>query len=225
MSSTTTTTRTRRTPAERSAEIVTAATALAREQGLSALTLRSVADRAGVASSLIAHYHPAVDDLVARVYTDLVEAELAEVHGLVSRVESAASRFGSLLETLLDGSREDLTVVWVEGWAMSRRNDALARAVRVQMGRWHRLVAGIVDDGIAEGVFTVDDAAGVAWQLLGMIDGLNAQSLVRGADQSDVIARMSRAAETLLGARPGDVRSLARADAGARVAVDGSLDP
>ena len=52
MSSTSMKVRTRKSPAERSAEILAAATVLAREQGLSALTLRAVAERAGVASGL-----------------------------------------------------------------------------------------------------------------------------------------------------------------------------
>lgn len=203
MSSSTTTTRTRKSPAERSAEIAAAATALAREQGLGALTLRAVADRAGVAASLIAHYQPSMDQLVADVYTTLVEEELQEVRLLLEGTDAAAPRFSMLLSTLLDGSREDLTVVWVEGWAMARRNEALAGAVRAQMGQWHALVAGIAEDGNAQGSFDAAEPAAVAWQLLGMIDGLNAQSLVRDADPAVTLVQMSRAAETLLGARVG----------------------
>lgn len=198
--------RIRKSAEQRASEIERAAVSLAREQGLSALTLRAVAERAGVASSLIAHYRPSMDDLVAEVYTALVSAELGEVRAMLSETDAAAPRFAALLATLMDGAREDLTVVWVEGWAMARRNEALAGAVRVQMGQWHRLVAALVTDGIAEGAFAVDDAGAVAWQLLGMIDGLNAQSLARDADPAVALTQMTRAAETLLGARPGAIR-------------------
>ena len=84
MSSTPAKVRTRKSPTERSAEIIDAATELARDQGLSALTLRAVAERAGVASGLIAHYHPSMEDLVARVYSDLVSAEIREVEDLIA---------------------------------------------------------------------------------------------------------------------------------------------
>jgi AcrR family transcriptional regulator len=205
MSTTDSRARTRKAPAERAAEIVVAATALAQEGGLSALTLRAVAQRAGVASGLIAHYQPSMDDLVARVYTDLVTAEIADVRALLATASDPARRMARLLGTLLDGTREDLTVVWVEAWATARRNDALAVAVRAQMARWQELLVEIVDEGRAAGVFATDEAADVAWQIMGMVDGINAQSLVREVDPATAIAQTSRAAETLLGAAPGSL--------------------
>lgn len=205
MSSTGSRTRTRKAPAERAAEILSAATSIARAQGLSALTLRAVAERVGVASGLVAHYQPSMDDLVARVYTDLVEEEIGEVRALLAAESSPAARFARLLDTLLDGSREDLTVVWVEGWAISRRNAALATAVRRQMSQWQSLLVEVIEEGIADGSFATAHAAEVAWQLMGMIDGLNAQSLVRDADPATAITQMTRAAETLLGAPAGSL--------------------
>ncbi|MGZ8803780.1 MAG: TetR/AcrR family transcriptional regulator, partial [Microbacterium sp.] len=149
MSSTSIKTRTRKSPAQRSAEILEAATQLAREDGLSALTLRSVADRAGVASGLIAHYQPSMDDLVATVYSDLVGVEIREVEILLAEQSEAPARMAVIIGTLLDGTREDLTVVWVEAWALGRRNSALAVAVREQMDAWHDLVSGVIVDGCA----------------------------------------------------------------------------
>jgi AcrR family transcriptional regulator len=197
--------RTRKTPQQRSAEILEAATELAREQGLSALTLRAVAERAGVASGLIAHYHPSMDDLVARVYSDLVATEIGEVEALVAETERPAAGMAALIETLLDGTREDLTVVWVEAWALGRRNAALAVAVRAQMDAWHRMVAAVIDEGVATGAFTTPSSSDAAWQLLGMIDGLNAQSLARGIEGEGYAVKMARAAEILLGASPGSI--------------------
>lgn len=205
MSSTSIKTRTRKSPAQRSAEILEAATQLAREQGLSALTLRSVAERAGVASGLIAHYQPSMDDLVATVYGDLVGVEIREVEALLGEHPDASARMAALIATLLDGTREDLTVVWVEAWALGRRNSALAVAVREQMDVWHRLVADVIDDGRATGAFTTPNSSDAAWQLLGMIDGLNAQSLARGIEGEGYVEKMSRAAEILLGAPAGAV--------------------
>lgn len=205
MSSTASRPRTRKAPAQRAAEIVAAAAALARESGLSALTLRSVADRAGVAPGLVAHYQPSMDELVARVYADLVDAEVRDVERVVASAGGPAAQLGTLIATLMDGARDDLTVVWVEGWAMARRSDPLADAVRAQMERWQRLVEAIVDDGCRAGVFATTEPAEVAWELIGLIDGLNAQSLARGADTARFAPRMARAAEALVGAAPGSI--------------------
>jgi AcrR family transcriptional regulator len=207
MSSTSIKTRTRKSPQQRSAEILEAATQLAREQGLSVLTLRSVADRAGVASGLIAHYQPSMDDLVATVYSNLVRVEIREVEALLGEHPVASARMAALIGTLLDGTREDLTVVWVEAWALGRRNPALAVAVREQMDAWHDLVSKVIDDGCASGVFTTPNPSDAAWQLLGMIDGLNAQSLARGIEGERYVEKTSRAAEILLGGSAGSIRT------------------
>ncbi len=110
-----------------------------------------------------------------------------------------------LIETLLDGSREDLTVVWVEAWALGRRNAALALAVREQMDAWHRMMTAVIERGCASGAFSTQHPSDAAWQLLGMIDGLNAQSLARGTDGEGYVERMARAAEILLGAPAGSI--------------------
>ncbi len=209
MSSTVPRPRTRKPPAERAAEIVAAATAVAREQGLSAVTLRAVAQRAGITSGLVAHYQPSMDDLVARVYTDLVEEEVRDVERVVAAAADPARRLGALIDTLMDGAREELTVVWVEGWAMARRSDALADAVRAQMQRWQSLVEDIVAEGCRTGAFSTAEPGEVAWELIGMIDGLNAQSLARGTDTTRFARRTARAAEALVGARPGTIPVIA----------------
>ncbi|QCR19427.1 TetR/AcrR family transcriptional regulator [Agrococcus sp. SGAir0287] len=171
--------RTRKSAGERAAEILDAATGLARAEGLAALTVRAVAERAGVTQGLVAHYFPSVHELVARVYRDVVGAEVAEVRDVVAAAGSPADRIRALLETVLDGSRDEVTVLWVEGWALGRANPALAVAVREQMDAWHALLATTIAEGVAAGALAVDDVDRAAWRVLAFVDGLNAQSLVR----------------------------------------------
>ena len=68
-----------------------------------------------------------------------------------------------------------------------------------------RFVAGIISRGQREGVFHVASARDTAWQLIGMIDGLNAQSLLRETDALPYVAQMARASEALLGAAAGSL--------------------
>ncbi|MDN3311124.1 TetR family transcriptional regulator C-terminal domain-containing protein [Microbacterium oryzae] len=185
-------------PAERRAAIRRAARATALADGLGAVTLRAVAAKAGVAPALVAHYAPSMEELVAETFAAIVREELDEMAALVDDREPRAALV-ELIQTLLAGTRDDVTAVWVEAWALGRRSEPLAAAVRDEMDAWARLLAGIVEAGVRAGVFRVDDPAAAAWQLLGMIDGLNAQALVRWGEASERSALMLRAAEGMLG--------------------------
>lgn len=202
--STTQTRAPRRSPAQRRELISAAARGLALDEGLAALTLRGVASRAGVTPALVAHYVPSMDALVAATFTDVSVSELAELTSLVG-AGTATARLGALLGALLDGSRDDVTLVWVEAFALGRRNEPLAAAARDAMDRWQRMLHDLLADGIGEGAFGIDDPADAAWQLLGMIDGLNAQALVRWGGASDRSALMLRAVEGMLGLRRGSL--------------------
>jgi AcrR family transcriptional regulator len=189
----------RKSPAERAAEITDAARELALEQGLTAITLRAVASRIGVAPALVAHYEPNMDALVASTFRSIVAAEIEEISMLLAAVASPTQRIETLVDTLLDGTRDEVTVVWVEAWGMGRRSEALAAAVRAEMDSWQEVVESVVRFGIETGEFETVDAAATAWQLLGMIDGLNAQALVRWNDESARGSLTHRALEGMLG--------------------------
>ncbi|GAA1758371.1 TetR/AcrR family transcriptional regulator [Agromyces humatus] len=197
----------RKSPAERAAEIADAAHELALEQGLSAVTLRSIAARVDVAPALVAHYEPDMQALIASTFSSIVAAELAEVDALVAALPTPRERLAAMLATLLDGSRDDVTVVWVEAWAMGRRNEALAASVRDEMDAWQAMIRGVVEAGVASHEFETDDPAAAAWQLLGMIDGLNAQALVRWGDAADRGSLISHAVEGMLGLERGALAS------------------
>ncbi|KAB1640932.1 TetR/AcrR family transcriptional regulator [Gulosibacter chungangensis] len=206
MSTATSRPRVRKSPQQRSEEIYAAATALAREGGLSALTLRAVATRAGVASGLVAHYASSMDELVARTFHDLVGAELAEVCAEIAAEPGAAARLARMIATVLRRDHNDITLVWVDAWSLGRSNEALATAIEEQMAAWQDAITEIILVGESEGAFRVDDAAAVAWQLLAMIDGIAAHALTRGTDAALFATRLAQASETLVGAEPDTVR-------------------
>ncbi|WP_371031045.1 TetR/AcrR family transcriptional regulator [Pseudoclavibacter sp. JSM 162008] len=181
---------TRKPAAERRADITAAATALALEEGLAGVTMRAVANRIGVAPALVAHYEPNMDELVTSTFRAIVGGELDELEVELAPVGSASARLDLLVATLLDGSRDAVTHVWVDGWSIGRRNETLAEGVRAEMDRWHDAITRILVAGSATGEFRVREPDAVAWQILGMIDGLNAHALVRwgrDADRPDLL--------------------------------------
>ncbi|WP_062292580.1 TetR/AcrR family transcriptional regulator [Demequina phytophila] len=189
MPSTTTPASRRLTGTARRAAILEHATALALSDGLAALTLRAVGQRAGVASGLVAHYVDGMDALVAEVFSGISAGERAEVAGV--------GGIAPLVRTLTDGTREAVTLVWVQAWAAAPGNPVLAAAVRAEMDAWQTMLEARLREAGAS------DPAPVARALLGMIDGVNAHSLAGWQDRADHAALLLRALEAMLGWAPG----------------------
>jgi AcrR family transcriptional regulator len=192
--------RTRRSPAERALEIARAAQELALDDGLSALTLRGIATRVGVASSLVAHYEPSTDALVARTFRILAERECTEVAAIVEAVDGPTARLRALVDSVSDPARDDVAALWSDAWSIGRRNEALAAAARECMASWQALAADIVADGVRAGEFAAESPEQVALLLFALVDATNAYGLVdyrTGAERDQLIRRAVARAVTV----------------------------
>ncbi len=201
-------------PEERDHSILDGAIGLARESGLESLTVRAVAARVGVTPALVAHYRPGMDAFVADVFGLIVAAERDEVIAAFDGADGpAALRAGllRLIETLLDADRDDVTLIWVQAWALGARNEALAARVRQEMDAWQSALEQIFARAAATGAIAAARADMAAWLLLAMVDGMNAHSLVKWAprDRADLARRaLSAVLDTApLDTAPPDTRS------------------
>jgi len=174
-------------PEERERSIVEGAVALARESGIEALTVRAVAARVGVTPALIAHYRPVMDEFVAEAFGAIVSAEREEVLAGFPLTGDLPADLQHLIESLLDDSRDDVAMAWVQAWSLGARNEALGRRVRHEMDLWQ---SGL-EDVIRRATGGAVDPAPAAWTLLAMVDGMSAHSLVKWAphDRADFARR------------------------------------
>lgn len=178
-------------PEERDQSILDGAIGLARESGLESLTVRAVAARVGVTPALVAHYRPGMDTFVADVFGLIVAAEREEVIAAFDDTDDLRESLLRLIETLLDADRDDVTLIWVQAWALGARNDALAARVRQEMDGWQSALEQIFARAAAAGAIAAGRADTAAWLLLAMVDGMNAHSLVKWAphDRADLARR------------------------------------
>ena len=178
-------------PEERDRSILDGAIAHARESGLESLSVRSIAARVGVTPALVAHYRPGMDAFVADVFGLIVAAERDEVIASFEATDDLRANLLALIETLLDAERDDVTLIWVQAWALGTRNDALAARVRQEMDGWQSALELVFARAAAAGEIAADRADTAAWLLLAMVDGMNAHSLVKWAprDRADLARR------------------------------------
>lgn len=192
--------RVRKSPEERRADVYGAARSIALESGLSAVTQRAVADRAGVAPALVTHYVNRMELLVAEIFHDIAREELESVRASVEAVEGGdIERVLVLLHGLIRDYRRDVALVWLDGWSLSRRNEELAATLVEEARAWEDFVAGVFAHGHASGAFAAPDPLALARFVVGATDGLSAQSAVWAGYEDETVHYVTRTVAGLLG--------------------------
>lgn len=165
-------------PGDRRQSILDAARAVAVQDGLVALTLKSVGARAGVVPSLVAHYFPAMNDLVIETFRSLAGDELATLLRIQAGQSSDLERMRTLVNWLQGPERLEVTAAWLDAILIGRRNGPLAAEIRRQLDDWQAAVTSLIRHGVASAEFVCERPEIVAAHLLSLIDGLNTNSLV-----------------------------------------------
>ena len=84
--------------------------------------------------------------------------------------------FASYARTDQDWSSQ----LWLDAWAEAARQPALGATSRRLNVAWQRLLAQVIERGVADGEFRCDDPDGAAWRIVSMIDGLAIQNVAHG---------------------------------------------
>lgn len=161
----------RKNPADRREEILSAAAAIALQDGLERITVRAVAERIGVRPGLISHYFPVVQDLVVAAFERAAAGERGDVlpdeGEPLQRMAQVVAFFGS-------EASADLSRLWLNARHLSRFTPALADAVGRQESAYLERLTEIVAEGAARGDFVVADAEAAAVRILMAVDAATA---------------------------------------------------
>jgi len=177
----------RKLPAERRGELLAGAVAIARSEGLSAVTLRRVAADLGVTAGLVSHYFSAAEMLTAATFRAAAQQDLDAATARIDAAATAVGKIHALLDYVLDDDGDTGSALWLETWTLARRNPALAEVSDELTEQWTTRIATIVGAGVDAGEFAVSGTADtVARRLLTLIDGLGSQKVVRAVPAAEV---------------------------------------
>ncbi len=169
--------------------LLRAAVTVVADKGLRGLTYRSVAERAGVNNTLVAHHFGSRDALIAAAMEWASERSIG-----ASQLREAASLGHSFTEALLDLLLEDpeLQVFQFEMILESRRRPELADGVKAV---YENYVAALAEGLVAFGM--EGNVAPVARTLFAALDGLVLQYLA-GVDRSVIAASLDEVHNVLV---------------------------
>lgn len=168
-------------PDERRKQLVEAAYRVIVERGISATRLSDVAERAGVASSLISYYFPNRDDLLMEAtrfgidrFTEERAAVLARITDPLERLEAA------ITSAIPDDSRDADWVILMEFWTSAIRRSSMQTLAATMWTRARVLYTTIIEEGTVAGRFRPTAPADeIAASIVGMLDGLAPRVIVR----------------------------------------------
>lgn len=191
----------RMTPAARREAIVDAALAVILEKGLSATTVRDVADRMGTSSGLIHHYFPSMDEVLAAAFDVAATADLDLTRDAIRGGGSATEQLRLFFASYGRADQDWSFQLWLDAWAEASRRPAVQETSRRVNIAWQEVLRDVIERGVVTGEFTCPAPDDAAWRILSLLDGLTLQSVAHRAliDRASVIAWSLGLAEHELG--------------------------
>lgn len=150
----------------RRAELVSAAASLFSERGVAKTTVSDIVKVAGVAQGTFYLYFDSKDEVVLAVVERMGEAM---IDGAAARVEAGQSAVDKLLilrDLLSDVGPEPGAAELIELMHRPENRALHDRFAEDLTPRFVPLVEEIVEQGVAEGVFNVEDTRAAAWFVL-----------------------------------------------------------
>lgn len=168
-----------RLPAEaRRSLILDAARTAILARGLAAVSVREIARIAGVSSGTVTHHFASIDQILAGVLRRESERFREARAAVLADRRSALDGILRLGDGLLadDPDVHDYWSLWLDHWARAAHDPALAAWQSERYRTWRELLAGVLEEGIAQGEFRSLATADTAGELIALIDGLALQA-------------------------------------------------
>jgi AcrR family transcriptional regulator len=189
----------RKAPAQRRAEMIDAAAAIALRDGLDKVTAKRIAAVLGVRPGLVDHYFSA-DQLVAAAFVHAASAERNEVFGEAEPAPDPVAALRRLMASWLEPDHDEFSLLWLDAWQACRHRPALREEVAAQMHEDVRRLAHLIKLGVDGGQLGVDKPDTAALQIMSLVDALSIQSATRGTfDYTDVRTLVTAVTEQILG--------------------------
>ena len=162
----------------RRAQVLHAARACIVALGYERVTMRDIAETAGVSTGTVVHYFRDKESVLEAALLDKIQDTGIAFRAALAGAESAWERLERLLEASLPATDEvrDEWRLWLTFWGEATRNERLRAVSERQHQRWTRFLARILRDGVAAGEFAPLDPQATATQIAALIDGLAVQA-------------------------------------------------
>ncbi|WP_330985086.1 MULTISPECIES: TetR family transcriptional regulator [Enterobacterales] len=168
---------------ERRETIMLAAMKVALEEGFSAMTVRNIASRAGIAAGQVHHHFTSSGELKSQAFVRLIEEMMALP--LVPENASWRDRLFSMLGSE-DRRLEPYIRLWRQAQLLADSDAEIKGAYLLTMSMWHGEAVKLILSGQRAKEFTLRDSAeNIAWRLISLVCGLDGIYVLGMAEVDD----------------------------------------
>jgi AcrR family transcriptional regulator len=171
----------RKTATARRAEVLDETLTQIRALGMAAVRVADVAEASGVSPALIIYHFGTKENLLSEALVHACAQDLSTVDSVVGGPGSPPDRLMAALDWYSPTGPARGWTIWIDAWSVALRDRALARVVTDLQRRWIDVIAAVIDEGVAAGLFPPADSAAVAARLTSYLDGLAVRSVVHKA--------------------------------------------
>ena len=169
--------RARRSVEVRREEILSTTVELLDRLGLASTRVADVAVALDVSPALVFYHFGTKDDLVAEAFAHAVEHDLHRLEKAASGDDPVAS-LRRVLRLYGPTGRATGWRIWIDAWAVALRDPHIRKVLKRLDQHWQDILRGVVDDGVASGVFTCPDPAASVARISALVDGLSVAAVV-----------------------------------------------
>lgn len=170
--------RARRSVEVRREEILSTTVELLDRVGLAATRVADVASALDVSPALVFYHFGTKDDLVAEAFAHAVERDLVRMEKAAHGDADPVERLRRVLRLYGPTGRATGWRIWIDAWAVALRDPHIRTVLKRLDHQWQDILRGVVDDGVAAGVFTCPDPEAAVARLSALVDGLSVAAVV-----------------------------------------------
>jgi DNA-binding transcriptional regulator YbjK len=173
-------------------ELVSAASTVVAQKGLSNVRLRDVAEEAGLTSGAVLYYYDNLDELFTAAYDRAIDRFCRQREHAIAAIADPAQRLAAAIRMAIpDGPADHEIRLLYELEPVAFRDQACATLMSAYIERQVAMYAAILELGAATGVFQLaHDARTLARNLIALEDGQGLYVLLGRDDPAEVERRI-----------------------------------
>jgi len=163
-------------PEERRRRILAAAVEMLIARGFVGTRMSDIATAAGTSPALIVYHFGSLDGVLAEAVRSVEDDFFADYGEMLPAGAGAIEKLRLTGVIGADsGPAVGNWVLWMEIWVRALRDERTREIRQAMDARWRGHIRQVLEDGVAEGVFTCPDPEASAVRLVAVLDGLAVQ--------------------------------------------------